>query len=270
MLEPSRMVVISSGPVARHEVGCGDMRASLALYTARGRQRPHRHDYTQISFLLSGSMAEQLEGRKFELDCPAMCAKPAGALHEDEWGAEGVLIFSLKLPPATSTAPGWRKVANPRIVGQLARACLTHNSDDLRTEAAFDLLDLDFEAEAGRPSAPPAWLRSARDQLFEAPTEKNLAAVASDAGVDRAHFSRLFRKHFGMPPSLFRQRRLAGRAIAAISRSSEPLSVVAVDAGYCDQAHLNRGIKAQTGMTPGTLRHLLGRADHIRSIQGIG
>lgn len=243
------------------------MRASLILYGARGRQRPHRHDYTQISFLLSGSMAELIEGREFELDCPAMCIKPAGALHEDEWGAEGVLIFSLKVPPVMSMTAGWSKVSDPMTVGRLAHSCLTQPTPGLRTEAALDLLDVNFAEDAGRPSAAPAWLRSARDRFYEAPTEMGVAAAAFEAGVDRAHFSRLFRRHFGLPPSLFRQRRLAGRAIAALSCSSEPFSMVASGAGYYDQAHLNRAIKAQTGMTPGTLRRLLGGADHIHPIQ---
>lgn len=251
------------------DIACGaGVQASLTYYAPSTRQAPHRHDFTQLSFLLSGVMLERLDGRDYELDHCAVGVKPAGSLHEDRWGRDGVLIFSLKLPSTLrDVSPVWSRSTDPRIVGALARRCLLAPEEVLRAEAAIDLLALTGRAGDPASSRPPAWLAAVRAQIVEAPHSIRIDGAAGTAGIDRAHLSRMFRRFFGVPPSIFRQRCLAARAVRRIAQADDPLSMVAAETGFADQSHFNRRIKAQTGLAPGQLRHLLRRADHIGPIQ---
>lgn len=76
--------------------------------------------------------------------------------------------------------------------------------------------------------------------------------VAAEAtGLSRQHLARLFRQHVGIGPKMFqrvvRMRRLASRLKGA-SQVSWPLA--ALEAGYCDQAHMIGECRSLTGLRP--------------------
>jgi AraC-like DNA-binding protein/quercetin dioxygenase-like cupin family protein len=245
--------------------------ASLSYYSPSGRHSPHRHDFEQISFLLSGRMLERLEGRDFELDYCAVGIKPAQSLHQDDWGPDGAMIFSLKVAPGSNrleggSSPVWLRLRNPQMVGALVRCCMLAGTEAMRAEAADDLLAVAQESEPSSLGNVPAWLLAVRDQIAEAPGTLCIEGAARSAGIDRAHLSRMFRRFFGMPPSLYRQRCLAARAASRIADGKDSLSAIAADLGYADQSHLNRRFKSHTGLAPGQMRNLLRGADHIRPI----
>ncbi len=50
------------------------------------------------------------------------------------------------------------------------------------------------------------------------------------------------------------RRRRVERALAAVRHSALPLAQVAVEAGFCDQSHMNRCFQAVLGMTPNRVR----------------
>jgi AraC family transcriptional regulator len=189
--------------------------------------------------------------------------KPAGTPHEDIWGRSGTLIFSLKiLPEAPGFAlprydPHWAELGGVSGVQRLIASCFAVDRPHLRREAVGDLLALVGEREADHLFTAPPWLERARCQIHDAPDFLGIEEVAREAGVDRAHLSRMFRRCYGAPPSVYRQQVLAARAVAAIAHSTTDLSETALNAGYGDQAHMTRGVKAHTGITPGRLRRLL-------------
>lgn len=74
-------------------------------------------------------------------------------------------------------------------------------------------------------------------------------ALAAVAGLSRAHLTRAFRQHFGVPPHVYlnavrlrqaRQAMLAGLTLAE----------VAVASGFADQAHFSRRFKGSFGIAP--------------------
>lgn len=249
----------------RVERRCGQgIVATLSYYAPSTEQRPHRHDYLQLSLLLTGSMCERLGGRIYELDRPAIGVKPPDSLHDDHWGRHGVLIFSLKLdsggPLGGLADPSWRAAEDGATIGTLVRACLLQPHESSRMEAARDLLSLSTDAPLQPDHAAPApWLARICEELRDDPDGRSVDDLARAAGVDRAHLARSFRRAYGMPPSVYRQRRQTARALAPIIDRKTPLSHIASDAGFCDQAHLTRHVSAQTGLPPGRLRDLLAR-----------
>lgn len=239
------------------------MWASLAHYAAHTDQQPHRHDFAQVSFLLSGSMLERLEGCDFEMHQAAVGKKPAGSLHNDAWGKEGALIFSLKVSSvrlaaaSRDSAPAWIPLGETRAVVQLVESFLLARNTASRGEAAGDLLAMLDDFEHDRCAVPPPWLISARARINDAPEIVAVEEVAREAGVHRSYLSRAFRQYFKVPPSVYRRQVLVARAVEAISHSDHGLSRVALDAGFCDQAHMNRNVKAQIGVSPGRLRRAM-------------
>ncbi len=247
-----------------YQLECGDgARVSLTHYAAEASQPPHAHDFLQLSFLLAGTMGERIEGRAFELHGPACGYKPAGSVHENRWGREGVLVFSITLPPLeldTGRRPGWSNLRDFPI-GNIVRACFSADPT-VRAHAIGDAFALTSPEEES--AAVPRWLATVRDQLTEEP-DSTVEAAARSAGVDRAHLSRAFRRCFGVPPSVHRRRVLAARSLQLITRTSVPLAHIAHDAGFSDHSHMSRTLRSDIGLPPSDLRNLLKR--DITSIQ---
>jgi AraC-like DNA-binding protein len=80
----------------------------------------------------------------------------------------------------------------------------------------------------------------------------SVAAIADSCGLSPRHLQRLSRAAFGYgPKTLHRVLRLQ-RAVA-LARGGRPFAEVAVVAGYADQAHLSREVKAMAGVPLGSL-----------------
>lgn len=241
---------------------CSDtMSASLAFYAPESRQALHQHDYTQISFLLSGEMLERHRGRDWTPPGAGVGVKPAGLPHENKWGPAGVLIFSAKLADAASgdfqaTEPGWAACPAQPLVAPLVRACLDAADRCGLEEALVDLLALPMR-QGGSLGSPPPRLEQARQAILEQPDAMRIAEAARLAGLHRVRFSTLFRHHYGIPPSLYRLRALTARAVGDIALSTASLTYVAHDCGFSDQSHLTRSVKRATGLSPKRLRALL-------------
>lgn len=67
-------------------------------------------------------------------------------------------------------------------------------------------------------------------------------------------FARQFRRSFGMPPYAFVKARRLEKARDLLTRTTLPIKVIAVDCGFCDQAHLTRMFAAEFGKTPAVFR----------------
>jgi AraC family transcriptional regulator len=234
------------------------LRATLTHYPAAGRHAPHAHDLHQISFVLAGRLEERVEGRSWLAASGMRGGKPAGARHSDAWGAEGALVFTLHLEDTSGAhfEPGWAPLPSHSQVAALIRHFVRGDGES-REEAAHDLIALDTGAASAE--APPHWLECVREAMHDSRGRMTVAEMAAGAEVHRAHLARLFRHHYGVPPSLYRRRVLIGRAAEALARTDVPVAGIAADAGFCDQSHLSRALVAELGLTPARLRALLGR-----------
>lgn len=234
--------------------------ASLTHYPANGSHRLHAHDHTQISFILSGVLREELEGREHVSRCGTRGHKPAGAKHADFWGSEGVLIFTLTFfsAPTDELQPGWTILDDPDTTAALVRIVAECDDPAVQDEAIHDLA-AGRPSVAGPPGEPPPWLDQARAAIDEMPRQLAIEAMASEMGVHRGYLSRQFHRYYGVPPSIYRRRIMATRAVQALVRSELPLAQVAAEAGFFDQAHLTRTIRSHLGLSPAKLRTLLKR-----------
>ncbi len=75
-----------------------------------------------------------------------------------------------------------------------------------------------------------------------------VAAVVDDAGCSHRRFIARFVDAVGLTPKVYSRVRRARRALSLLG--AHPLAEVAVRAGYSDQAHLSRELRAIAGITP--------------------
>lgn len=81
-----------------------------------------------------------------------------------------------------------------------------------------------------------------------------LEEVSREAGLSPFHFSRQFKRHFGMTACQYVQTRRVARAVAMIESRQHTLAQVADATGFSSQAHMNRAFKKVLGRTPGQCR----------------
>jgi AraC-like DNA-binding protein len=67
--------------------------------------------------------------------------------------------------------------------------------------------------------------------------------LAKLAGLSVSTFERRFRKHLHSSPMQFLKKLRLSRAVEALTLTIQPISVIALDCGFSDQAHLARDFK---------------------------
>ncbi|QDT05780.1 Melibiose operon regulatory protein [Rubripirellula lacrimiformis] len=81
-----------------------------------------------------------------------------------------------------------------------------------------------------------------------------VAEIASAVGLSVSQLNRRFRTNFQVPPSEYLQRVRVHHAGCMLSDTDAPISEVALDTGFFDQAHLTRTFRRWLGMTPTEFR----------------
>jgi AraC-like DNA-binding protein len=82
----------------------------------------------------------------------------------------------------------------------------------------------------------------------------SLSAMARKAGMSPYHFLRVFRHVVGMTPHQYLLRTRLSRAAAALRRSGETISSIALEAGFEDLSTFNRRFRRLMGESPGAYR----------------
>lgn len=241
----------------------------LAWYPPGMRYARHAHEESQVSVLLAGQIEDSIGRNGSAALGLSLAAKPAGGAHAVTFGPQGALILSFNLaaplddedPEALRSGLGWRASPQARwLVGLVAAGLLRGGSPDgeVMEQVLCDLLAT--LAEEGRRrdvAVPPAWLERIREQLDETPDTSSVAAAAREAGVHRVHLARMFRRHYGMPVSAYRRLARTAVAVRRVLGDQEALAGAADGAGFADQCHMTRALRAETGFTPGALCRLL-------------
>lgn len=82
----------------------------------------------------------------------------------------------------------------------------------------------------------------------------DLDRVASDSGLSRPHFFKLFRDQFGIPPRLFWNSLRMERAIDQLTATSKSVTEIGFDIGFPSQCSFSRFFAMNAGMAPSDYR----------------
>lgn len=84
--------------------------------------------------------------------------------------------------------------------------------------------------------------------------ELRVADLASQVRLSPSHFSRAFRQSFGMAPYMHVMIARLQRSRHLMLSTQHPLSQIALECGFCDQAHLSRIFRRFMGISPDAWR----------------
>ena len=235
--------------------------------------RPHTHERPILAVMLHGGFRTEIGARTLACDQSYAWTEPLGEQHSNHVGREGAHALVIE--------PDWQRedVSGPfaqlldRVHLLRDAAVLTEASRTLaefRTRDRFTALSVEGRASSllalsarvhwrdGNGHRPPEWLRRVRDMLHdEWRTPRSLVEMARAAGVHHCHLAHEFRRYFGDTVCGYLRRLRLNWAMSQLAHTRRPASWIALDAGYCDQSHLTREMKAEVGVTPSQFRAIV-------------
>lgn len=111
-----------------------------------------------------------------------------------------------------------------------------------------------------KPEEPQTSLTAAQRALLIDYIERSMAMDLSVVdlsgllGYNPDHFTRVFRKTFGVTPHQYITQRRLEKAKSMLRDRNQSLATVALACGFSSQSHLNVVFKRLTGLTPGAYR----------------
>ena len=201
----------------------------------------HRHADAYAALVLDGSHVE------VSIDGPRTCTPgtlvlhPRFHAHGNRFGRGGARVINLALPAAAHGGSHALRISDLRE----ARRCFEHGDLTALQPLLAEAMPVP-EDQAG-DSWRSAFLAALRDD--DAP----VGAIARRIGVSAAYASRALLRSHGMGPQALR-RELRFRHALALLDGGERLADVAQQAGFADQSHMTRTVRAHSGLTPSQLR----------------
>jgi AraC-like DNA-binding protein len=226
----------------------------------------HEHLSAFFNVLLRGHIANHCAVSQVELPARTAVFHPAGTSHATVVGPQGATLLTLEadgswLARVDATAP---LPEAPRLLG--TDAVLTRRlRRELRLQdpcspLVVEGLMLLLLARAARGTRRREPLERALDRAVELLHEElaeplSLGELAARAGLPAARLAAGFRARFGYGPGEY-LRRLRVAYVRERLSGDAPLAVLALEAGFADQAHCTRVFKRLVGVPPGAYRRL--------------
>ncbi|MCC2655795.1 MAG: AraC family transcriptional regulator [Panacagrimonas sp.] len=82
----------------------------------------------------------------------------------------------------------------------------------------------------------------------------SLGDLACKAGLSRTYFAEAFQRATGTSPHRYLTQRRIARAQSLLQHSALPLAEIALQCGFCNQAHFSQTFRQSTGTTPSRYR----------------
>jgi hypothetical protein len=210
----------------------------------------HRHREPYAALVLSGSYVETGPDGAWICQAGDLVLHPPFHLHADRMSARGarVLNFVFALASPRALAMSTYTVVRPWRPERVERSA--------RRDPVSALAEAIAEGEVCAPAAPSDWCSRVALALTNR-TSSLVGVLAGSEGISPEHASRAFRARYGVGPATFRAEQRLRDVLRMLVETRDPLSDVASRAGYADQSHMSRAIKAVTGLSPQRLRRIL-------------
>lgn len=234
----------------------------------------HVHARPSITLVLAGHFEERFGRVGYDCGPLDLLLKPAVTEHANRYGARGARSLLIELDPTAERrlAPFMRfDAVRARVTGGLAAAqglrlleavrAGDHAAVPLVEELTLELVHtLADRLDYATTGSPPLWLRRVRDAVHERWSEPlTLTGLANEAAVHPVSLARAFRRHYGRPLGSYLRRVRVERAANRLANTDRSAAVVACETGFCDQSHLNRVFRRETGWAPVRYRRAVRR-----------
>ena len=256
-------VPVSWGSQSARELDLTAMRLIEMRFAGGTSLDAHEHERPTLAVMLAGGM-QGTTGRHEHVCIPStLRAEPAGARHSNRFAEMGARIVVLQpdpshplIAPAARALQTVTHLRSPRV-GVIGRAisCEMARVDDL-SPLALEGLSLELLAEAARmlrprPERNSPWIGQVIEYLHaNFRGTLRVDEVARAVNVHPAHLARTFRETQGMPLVRYVRHLRIEYAAMRLTSSRDPISTIALEAGFSDQPHLTRAMRAYLGITP--------------------
>ena len=140
------------------------------------------------------------------------------------------------------------------VLGPFARELIARVYDAAGWDARFDCLDTALMARIAAARPLPGAVLHAWQRIVASAGRLAVQTIVDEIGWSQGYFIRQFRHELGVSPKVLARMLRFGRVVHALRRDPHlDLLNVALDAGYYDQSHLHRDVRAFAGITPGEL-----------------
>jgi AraC family transcriptional regulator len=225
---------------------------------------PHSHPDTNIAVVLAGGWFAG--SAPLELDCfaPSVLVEPAGETHGNLFGTVETAVLSLSLEAGrlgSAVAEATQRflhLRDPYIELLARRAANELEEPDDVTPLAVEAAALELIARIARSvglERRPSWLSKARAVLHDRYADPlSLNEIADAIGIEPDRLARGFRRAYGESLSDYLRQIRVNAAARLLATTDEPISRVADEVGFADQAHLTRWFGRYLETTPGRYR----------------
>lgn len=247
----------------------GDLTVTVTRHRVGLRTPTHTHTWACVHYVLGGVYREAVPGAARSLSAGDLLFKPPAERHWNELGERGSWTLRLEIPASRFAAMAGLPARSTRLddpaLGVLAeRLALATTFCDRYSESdgeslMTELIDgLAGRARCGSGRRAAALVRRCVELIEERdPEPLGLTEAAGKLDVHRAHLARVFRRQTGSTLGEYqRLRRLRWALQRLRAGAPEGLADLAAGAGYSDQSHLTRSVRAAAGLPPGVLRSL--------------
>lgn len=197
----------------------------------------HVHAEPYAALVLSGGYEEAGDYGRFKVDPGDVVLHDLFEAHLNRFSERGAIVLNLRLTRGRCYSAGIGSVSDPDWVARVAERSRT---------VAVDLL---LSMLARRMPKVSDWPDELAVKLTQCPSLM-LSEWGKENGLAPWTISRGFSQVFGVTPEAFRARVRAQRALKYIRGSQMPLSIIAAELGFADQAHMTRSVKQLTGVAP--------------------
>jgi len=140
-----------------------------------------------------------------------------------------------------------RRKASPLFLQGIAQAIVIH--------LARNYAETVNELSSGSPSLPGFKLRQITDWMAEHLAEEfNLDRLATEAGLSKFYFNRLFKSAMGVSPSHYQITLRMDEARRLLRETKKSVVEIALDVGYANPSHFAQLFRRETGLSPSDYR----------------
>lgn len=250
-------------------------RESAGLILAETAYRPgvvvpaHVHGTPLVSSVLHGSMTEQHGRRAAICDAGSLIYQPPEEPHSHRFET-GARCFIVQFGESWMSRMEEMEVLHPSAPLDLRRSRANWLLDQIHHEftqqdraadlaiEGFSIALLSELARArnrGDEGARPAWLMRVVELLHMTLVQDlTMGDIAAAVEIHPVHMAKTFRRFYGCTMGEYVRRLRVERAKEQLASTDRPLSSVAFEAGFADQAHFSRVFKKLAGVTPSAFR----------------
>jgi AraC family transcriptional regulator len=247
---------------AEGPIDCSAARVRIVRYPPHVRFARHAHESTSVCMVLRGGFEEESRDGTHSAAAGDCVVKPAGTWHANSFGDEDTVTIQLELSDAAADIREYRCRADAALAARMlavyraarSAACTRTALDELVVDALGAVVAVRMQR------ARPGWLGRVEGEIrLSLGGVVRVSDLAALAGVHPVHLARVFQHIHGCGVVEYVRRLRVRDAAQRLAGSGRPLCDIALEAGFCDQAHFTHAFRREMGVAPGEYRRLVTR-----------